>query len=92
MKKKKKKTGKGITRKLTRRESAFLERIRAGITLTKAAREVGYSSKWPGQAGSQAFTNSQRKMPTLLDELGLTYESLLKRIEEDLRRNDIENY
>jgi len=91
MKRKKKKTGKGITRKLTRRESAFLERIRAGITLTKAAREVGYSSKWPGQAVSQAFRNIQRKMPTLLDELGMTFESIVRQVQKDWENEDKED-
>jgi hypothetical protein len=90
--KKKKRKGNQITRALTRRESALLESIRAGLTITEAARKAGFSIKWPGQAGAQAFRNIQKKMPTILDELGLTFESLLKRIEEDLRRNDIENY
>jgi len=82
MKQKPKQKRKRSARKLTRRESALLDRIRAGMTITKAASEVGYSSKWPGQAGSQAYKNIQRKMPTLLDELRLTYKSMLEELED----------
>jgi hypothetical protein len=66
MKKKPKQTPKN----LTRRESALLDHIRAGKTISDAAREAGFSKKWPGQAGSQAFKNIQRKMPKILDQLG----------------------
>jgi hypothetical protein len=66
---------------LTRRESALLEGVRVGKSISDAARGAGYSMKWPGQAGSQAFKNIQRKMPKILDELGLTYAAVLKRIE-----------
>ena len=52
---------------LTRREGGLLDGIRAGKTISDAAREAGYSTKWPGQAGSQAFKNIQRKMPKILD-------------------------
>jgi predicted transcriptional regulator len=76
MKKKRKRTNKN----LTRRESALLERIRAGKTITEAAREVGYSAKWPGQAGSQAFKNIQRKRPEILYELGLTVQAVLEQL------------
>jgi hypothetical protein len=54
---------------LTRRESILLGHIRAGKTISDAAREAGFSKKWPGQAGSQAFKNIQKKMPKILDEL-----------------------
>jgi hypothetical protein len=57
MKKKLKHTPKN----LTRREAALLEHIRAGKTISDAAREAGFSKKWPGQAGSQAFKNIQKK-------------------------------
>lgn len=79
-----KKKGKRTAKNLTLRESALLERIRAGKTITEAAREVGYSAKWPGQAGSQAFKNIQKKRPEILDELGMTVQSIsrmLSRVE-----------
>jgi hypothetical protein len=76
MKKKPKQTPKN----LTRRESALLDHIRAGKTISDAAREAGFSKKWPGQAGSQAFKNIQRKMPKILDQLGLTYEAIVKQL------------
>ena len=67
---------------LTRRESVLLEHIRAGKTISDAARQAGFSKKWPGQAGSQAFKNIQKKMPTILDDLGLTYEAIIKELED----------
>jgi hypothetical protein len=78
MKKKSKQTPKN----LTRRESVLLENIRAGKTISDAARQAGFSKKWPGQAGSQAFKNIQKKMPKILDELGLTYEAIIKELED----------
>jgi hypothetical protein len=82
MKKKSKQKRKRAVRNLTRRESTFLEHLRAGTTLTDAALAANYSAKWPGQAGAQAYRNIQKKMPKLLDELGLTYESMLKQLED----------
>jgi hypothetical protein len=76
-----KKKSRQTQRTLTRREAVLLEHIRTGKTISDAAREAGFSKKWPGQAGSQAFKNIQRKMPTILDELGLTYESIIKELE-----------
>jgi hypothetical protein len=61
---------------LTPREAVLLQNIREGKTIIDAARVAGYSRKWPGQAGSQAFKNIQRKWPTLLHELGRTVESI----------------
>jgi hypothetical protein len=82
MKKESKQKRKRAVRNLTRRESIFLEHLRAGTTLTDAARSANYSTKWPGHAGAQAYRNIQKKMPKLLDELGLTYESMLKQLED----------
>jgi uncharacterized protein YukE len=67
---------------LTRRERSLLREIRAGMTISKAALAAGYSSKWHGQSGSQAYKNIQKKMPELPDELGLTYESIIKQLRE----------
>jgi hypothetical protein len=77
-----KKKAKQTPENLTRRESLLLENIRAGKTISDAAREAGFSKKWPGQAGSQAFKNIQKKMPTILDDLGLTYEAIIKEIKD----------
>jgi hypothetical protein len=82
MKKKSKQKRKRAVRNLTRRESTFLEHLRTGTTLTDAARAANYSTKWPGQAGAQAYRSIQKKMPKLLDELGLTYEAWIKRLED----------
>ncbi len=91
MTRKKKAKRKQTARKLTRRESALLQHIRAGTTtITEAARKAGFSTKWPGQAGAQASRNIQRKMPTLLDELGMTYESIIRRIEEAREKEEKE--
>jgi hypothetical protein len=65
---------------LTRRENVLLESIRAGETISEAARQAGFSKKWPGQAGSQAFKNIQKKIPTILDDLGLTYEAIINEL------------
>jgi hypothetical protein len=65
---------------LTQRESDLLGNIRAGMTISKSALAAGYSSKWPGQAGSQAFKNIQRKRPEILDQLGMTVEAILQKL------------
>ena len=44
--------------------------LSSGKTLTKAARDAGYSGKNPGQSGWQALQNIQRKMPEMLDSAG----------------------
>jgi hypothetical protein len=62
------KNPKQTPKNLTRRETVLLEHIRAGRTISDAAREAGFSKKWPGQAGSQAFKNIQKKIPKILDE------------------------
>jgi hypothetical protein len=77
-----KKKAKQSPKNLTRRENVLLESIRAGETISEAARQAGFSKKWPGQAGSQAFKNIQKKMPKILDELGLTYEAIIKELED----------
>lgn len=86
VKRKRKKKRKGTATNLTKRESALLEHIRSGKTITVAARQAGFSIKWPGQAGSQAFKNIQRKRPNILHELGLTVEAVMERtkIYEDI--------
>jgi hypothetical protein len=55
-----------LAEKLTARECAFLKHIESGMTITSAARSAGYSQKWPGQAGAQAFRNIQKKRPKIL--------------------------
>jgi hypothetical protein len=77
-----KKKAKQTPKNLTRCESVLLEHIRAGKTISDAARQAGFSKKWPGQAGSQAFKNIQKKMPTILDDLGLTYEAIVKELRD----------
>jgi len=73
-----KKKAKQTPKNLTQRESVLLEHIRAGKTISDAARQARFSKKWPEQAGSQAFKNIQKKMPTILDELGLLTRQLSK--------------
>jgi hypothetical protein len=75
-----KKKPKSKLKDLTQRERTLLEHIRAGMTISKAALAAGYSSKWPGQAGSQAFKNIQRKRPEILHELGMTIEAILEKL------------
>jgi hypothetical protein len=77
-----KKKAKQTPKNLTRRERVLLEHICAGKTISNAARQAGFSKKWPGQAGSQAFKNIQKKMPTILDDLGLTYEAIIKELKD----------
>jgi hypothetical protein len=67
-------------KKLTPREAAFLEHIKNGETITKAALAAGYSQKWPGQAGSQAFRNIYRKRPGIYFELGRTVEAIMHKL------------
>jgi hypothetical protein len=76
-----------FSKDLTRRETTLLQCIREGKTISEAALVAGYSKKWPGQAGSQAFKNIQRKWPTILHELGRTVESIrefIKTLDDDL--------
>jgi phage terminase small subunit len=68
------------SKKLTLREATFLEYIRNGKTITKAALAAGYSRKWPGQAGSQAFRNIYRKRPRIYFELGRTVEAIMSEL------------
>lgn len=70
------------SKQLTPRESSFLEHYVAGTTISKAARLAGYSSKWPGQAGSQALRNIQKKRPKILYELGLSFEAIIEQLKD----------
>jgi hypothetical protein len=82
-----KKNRRTFSKDLTRRETALLQCIREGKTISESALVAGYSMKWPGQAGSQAFKNIQRKWPAILHELGRTVESIrefIKTLDDDL--------
>ena len=66
--------------KLTARESAFLKNLETSMTITSAARSAGYSQRWHGQAGAQAFRNIKKKRPKILDELGCSIDAIIERL------------
>ena len=56
----------------------FVSLVLQGKTLTDAAREAGYSKKYPGQAGSQALEQIRKNAPELLAKHGLTFDYLIE--------------
>ena len=74
--------GSEITRaekkRLTAQQVRLLMNLSEGKTITDAAIAAGYSTKYAGQVGSQALESVRRKMPQILDRLGLTQEALVE--------------
>ena len=66
-------------RRLTPRRVKFVEQLVLGKSLTDAAKEAGYSKKYPGQAGHQALEQIQKTAPELLAKHGLTDDVLIEK-------------
>ena len=65
--------------KLSHQQRALVKNLIKGMTITDAALAAGYSEKCPGQAGHQALEAIKRKMPDILDNHGLTDETLIEK-------------
>lgn len=64
------------------RETKLLKALRSGKTLTDAAIDAGYASgtrALASQSGHQALRNLQRRMPEILDDMGLTQEAVVEK-------------
>ncbi len=72
-----------VKKRLRLRQVALLNNVLQGSPITRMARKVGYSKKWPGQAEHQALQNLNLKMPALLEQLGLSDNVL---VEKHLKR------
>jgi hypothetical protein len=66
-------------KRLRLRQVALLNNVLQGSPITRMARKVGYSKKWPNQAGHQALQNLKLKTPELLDRLGLSDNVLMEK-------------
>jgi hypothetical protein len=62
----------------TLRQVALLNSVLLGSSTAKAARKIGYSKKWPDQAGHQALQNPKLKAE-LLEQLGLRDSALIEK-------------
>ena len=60
------------------RQVALLNNVLQGSPITRMARKVGYSKKWPNQAGYQALHNPKLKAE-LLERLGLSDSALIEK-------------
>src|SRR5258708_20081177 len=70
-------------KRLRLRQVALLNIVLQGSPISRMARKVGYSKKWPNQAEHQALQNLNLKMPALLEQLGLSDNVL---VEKHLKR------
>src|ERR1700674_3366889 len=60
------------------RRRKLIQHLAKGKSITEAERLAGYSTKYPGQNGSQALREMRKSMPEVLDALGLTDHSLVE--------------
>jgi hypothetical protein len=65
-------------KRLTPRRVKLLKELVKGKSIVDAEKAAGYSTKYPGQSGSQALAQIRATMPELLDRMGLTNESLIE--------------
>jgi hypothetical protein len=66
-------------RKPNPRQQKFVKGIASGKTLTQAAIDAGYSSKYPNQSGYQALAQLRGRVPELLERHGLGEEVLIEK-------------
>jgi|ERR1700739_8482 len=64
---------------LTKKQSRFAQALMQSRSLTKAAVYAGYAPEHAGQAGHKALAAIQKKVPTIMDELGLSVSTLVKK-------------
>jgi hypothetical protein len=65
-------------KRLSPREKAFVVQLSKGLNFTDAARAAGYSPKYAGQGGYQAYHIVKAKFPELLEKHGLTDDALIE--------------
>jgi len=63
---------------LTRKQSRFVQAFMETRNAATAAIIAGYSRKNPAQSGHQALLQIQKKVPDILDQLGLSVEALVQ--------------
>lgn len=68
-----------MKKKLTPKERALVKHRAKGKSMAVAVKAAGYAGNNPSQEGYNAMQRIQRKMPELMDKLGLTDESLVER-------------
>jgi phage terminase small subunit len=66
-------------KKLTQKERKLVKNIARGMPQAEAAIEAGYSEKNPSQSAYQAMQTIARRMPEVMEKLGLTDEALIER-------------
>jgi hypothetical protein len=66
-----------VANKLTLKERALVKNLATSKTKKDAALKAGYSEKNPSQSANQALRSIERKMPDVMEKLGLTDESLV---------------
>lgn len=66
-------------KKVTPKQAKLVEAIVGGATQKDAAIAAGYSDKNPDQSAYQALRQIGRRMPELMDRLGLTEEALIEK-------------
>jgi len=66
-------------RDLTQKERAMVKALPKAKSRAEAAIAAGYSSKHPDQSAHQAFKSIRKKMPDLMDEVGLTDRALIEK-------------
>lgn len=66
-------------RKLTQKERALVKALPEAKSQAEAAITAGYSPNNPDQSAYQALRSVRRKMPDLMDEIGLTDSALIQK-------------
>lgn len=69
----------GKKRRLTQKERALVKALPTAKSVAEAALQAGYSPTRPDQSGYQALKSIRKKMPDLMDELGLTDTALIEK-------------
>ena len=72
-------TGRGRKVFPTPKRRKLIAELARGKSITEAEKAAGYSTKWPGQSGSQALRAMRKTMPEVLEAAGLTDEALIEK-------------
>lgn len=65
-------------KRLTRKQQRFVNALAAGNSREKAVAQAGYSTKNPDQSAYQVLKQVNKKVPELMDEMGLTDRALIQ--------------
>lgn len=68
-----------MNNKLTQKERALVKQLAKGKSRKDAAIAAGYSEKNPSQSAHNALDAIKRKMPEVMEKMGLTDEALVKK-------------